>query len=151
MGVSLNPKDQIKGGLIQDVDATLVSIIFAEWTYPGTTTATIAAVGKLKIEGDDDEIEQAWSVGSPSEWSITADGEELESVSGKTGLNDNCNFATFMRELPLAGFPIDKLGDKIGILNGMKAHWIRKAQPKRAGLANQDEREKTTLVPEQIL
>ena len=149
MGVSLNPKDQVKGGLIQDVDATLTSIRFKEYTYP-SGQITIAAVGALTLDAGD-EYEQVWSVGSPEEWEIEDDGEMVGNRNGKTGINDNSNFGMFARELEPAGFPMNKLDSKISILDGLKAHWIRKAQPKRAGLQGADERERTTLVPEKII
>src|ERR1700684_3219638 len=114
MGVSLNPKDQIKGGLIQDVDAVLTRIRFAEYTYP-SGQSTIAAVGTLTLEAGD-EYEQVWSVGSPEEWELEDDGEMVGNRNGKTGINDNSNFGMFARELEPAGFPMNKLDKKISIL-----------------------------------
>jgi hypothetical protein len=159
MGVSLNPKDQVKGGLIADVDAVLSSIRFQEYTYPSGET-TLAAIGKLLLDGGD-EYEQVWSVGNPADWEILHDGEEINPAEGnsRSGTADNSNFSQFMRELAPAGWPEQEPGvlknvqDKISALDGMKAHWIRKAQPARAGLSNTNARgqERTVLVPEKIL
>jgi hypothetical protein len=153
MGISFNPKDQIKGGLITDVDGTLTNVrIVNPFTYPNSDAKACAIVATLVVDGGD-EHEAFWSMGNPEAWEISYDGMEATSVEGKTGMQDSCNAAFFLRELEPAGFPLNKVTDKISFLEGLKAHWIQKAPPKRAGLDNTNARgqERTCLVPEKIL
>lgn len=152
MSISLNPKDAIKGGIIGDVDATIIEIKFdTHFTYPNSNTQTCAAVAKLQLDGGDIVDPVFWSVGKPEDYTVSDDGMELESVKGNTGASDNSNYIMFATELINAGFPANKLTNRIDVLVGLRAHWIQKAQPKRAGIVQTNERDRTLLVPERVL
>jgi hypothetical protein len=155
MGVSLNPKDQVKGGLIDDVDAVATNFRFETREYDDGSGVVLTC--DFTPAGDSEPMSQSpwWSVGSAAEWNIDADGFSITSTSRspKSGTVDSSNFSMFMRELEPAGFPTGKIVDKINVLDDVTAHWVRKAQPTRGGMSNTNARgqEKTTLVMEKIL
>src|SRR4051812_18271686 len=79
MPISLNPKDQVKGGLIQDVDGVLKTLRFEETTY-SNGTPFVGAVGVIVLDGGDEE-RGLWSIGKVGDWEVQDDGKRLESVA----------------------------------------------------------------------
>ena len=169
MPISFRPSEQVKGGLVGDVDAVLTRIRMESDIYQNGTPS-IGAVGILTLDGGDTD-RVLWSLGSPQEWEIlnpetvTEDGREflrgiqVDSVKGHTGSTDSANVSMLMREMQNAGFPANKITDVITCIEGVKCHWIRKPQPKRSGLDQPQQgqpqqgegRERTVLVPEKVL
>lgn len=169
MPLSISPKDQVKGGLIADINMKMQKPRFGYFTYKSGDSAIVLA-DKLKLEGGD-EIESFWSVGSPdavflcdekgneidvdTEKTISfahgtlsvTEAEWVESRGGSSGFTDSSNCAMLLREIPMSGFPEGKLAGPISVLDGFTAFWIRKPQPDRPGIVKADEREKTVLVP----
>lgn len=175
MAVSLNPKDAVEGGLLSDIDATLVSLRFGNYIYDFAKgnddgdpngTESVGLIAKLKTPGGD-EFRSIASLGNANEWVIQdkdgnpcqpdahgyiRDGVKADSVKGdKTGLSKSSNAYTFFVEMQAAGFPENKFSDLCSVFDGTFAHWVQKAQKKREGLAQQSEREKTVLVAQKIL
>jgi hypothetical protein len=154
MSFSLHPNDQIKGGLLDDFDATLTNTLFKLWAYPNSGNVTVAMVSSMVLDNGD-KYEGMWSVGDPEQYNIVNDGKGLESKRGTTGTVDSSNFSMFTRELLNADTEQKCMKalteNNIGLLDGLKAHWIRKAQPDRTGLKKTDDRDRTTLVPEKII
>lgn len=164
MPVSFRASEQIKGGLISDVDGTLTRIRMESDIYENGTPS-IGGVGIITLEDGSTE-RVIWSLGRPEEWEIldaetvTEGGREfqrgtqVDSVKGHTGTVDSSNLSMMMREMENAGFPANKKTDYVTCVEGVKAHWIRKPQQKRAGLEQQAQpegRERTVLVPEKVL
>lgn len=169
MPLSINPKDQVRGGLIADINMRMQRPRFGYLTYKSGDSAIVLA-DKMQLEGGD-EVESFWSVGSPDTVFLcdangkeievdpdktipfahgtlsVAESEYVESKSGSTGFTDSSNFAMLLREIEMSGFPNNKLTGSIAALDGLTAFWIRKAQPDRPGLKARDEREKSVLVP----
>ena len=73
-------------------------------------------------------------MGNPNDWLPSDDGSQLVAVGGVTGIRATSNGGIFIKALVDAGFPVDKIGDDITILDGLQAHVIRIPAPKRAGL-----------------
>lgn len=141
MGVSFNPKDQVKGGLLSDVDGTLKDVLIVNpFTYPNGGATACAVVAKLVLDDDKSEHDVFWSMGSPSQWEVSEDGMTADSSKGSTGTNDNSNFSFFVRELEPAGFPVHTIKDRIDFLEGLHGHWIQKATPARPGMENKNDR-----------
>ena len=129
MPISLNPDTFVSGAIIDNVNATLIRVRYGRFTYPGTSTTVVAALGYLMVDGDSQEHEQPWSIGGkPEDWIISEDGRFIESATGKSALQNNANLTMFLQELVNGGFPKNKLdnGD-IGVLDGLYGHWVQKA------------------------
>lgn len=175
MGTSLNPKDQVKGGLMSDFDGTLQSIRFGNYIYdfvkgdPESPQGApgVGAYGKV-ILPDGEETLGIWSLGGEDEWivqdaagnAITPDshgyvrgGVQVESTKGNTGTRDSSNFSRFVVAMGKAGFPINLIADRIDVLDNTYAHWVQETQKAREGLATtkKDDREKSILVASKIL
>ena len=149
MGVSLKPSDYTTGGgLLDDVDVTIVKAAFAAWDYGGTRTEKVPALC-LTLTGDevDGEQEQYYSAGSARDFAASKDGKELMSIGSRTSLNDSSNAAIFLKSLVDAGFPEDDLADDITALVGVCCHVKRVPAPERKGLKKREgDRESTVLV-----
>lgn len=175
MAVSLNPKDAVEGGLLSDIDATLVSLRFGNYIYDFAKNndesspngaESVGLIGKFKTPGGD-EFRSIASLGNANEWIIQdaagspcqpdahgyiRDGVKVDSAKGdKTGLSKSSNAYAFFVEMEAAGFPSNKFSDVCTVFDNTFAHWVQKVQKKREGLANQSEREKTVLVAQKIL
>ena len=155
-GVSLRPSDMVEGGLLDDVVATVVEARFVMWDYDGKSDSGDVPLLKCTLATDDDhEVDQYWSAGSAKDWAPSADGKRLIPVGNAKGINLRSNLGVFLTSAINAGFPPEKLEDDISVLDGMVAHFIQVAAPKRSGLpvrAREDGREfeKTILTVDEI-
>lgn len=127
MGVSVNPKNAVDGGLFEAGTYRVDKAEYVVYDYNGKTEAVpalrLVATG---IEGDVEgkEVDQYYKAGDVKDFSPSPDGKELIAVGKKTALNKKCNTVTFMTELLNAGAPeafVDSLGDDISMLVGMVA------------------------------
>ena len=157
MGVMLRPSTFTKGGLIDDVDVQFNKCRFVLWNYGRDDIPEVPALRIKMISDEGDEHEDFLSAGDAKHFVPSEDGQELVAVGSKQSLNDNSNFAIFLRSMIEIGFDESKLADKISILDGMKAHIRRIPQPKRAGLltrpgqqGDQPARERTVLTVTEI-
>ena len=153
---SIRYGDMIPGGLIDDVNAIVVSARFVVWDYgQGKVEKTFLNL-TLKPDDDEAEHEQYFSAADPDTWVPNEDGTSLvrpaESESTKP-LNNNTVFAQLMASIENAGFPPEMLeGNDISVLDGLYGHWRREAQPPRKGLKREDpERELTVLVLDNLI
>lgn len=152
-GISLKPSDAVAGGLIDMANLLVTKARFILFTYPGTSTQTVAAQLTLKAD-DDAEYEQIYSSGDPKNFVPSRDGTEIVPVGAVTALAESANYVFLAKQLVAAGFPEDRIENKITFLEGLYAFWRRVKQPERQGLANSTrknpERDPTTLVPTEI-
>lgn len=148
--------DMIPGGLIDDVNAIVVSARFVVWDYgKGEIEKTFLNL-TLKPDDDASEHEQYFSAADPADWVPNADGTSLVRPAGTEStkpLNNNTNFAQLMASIENAGFPPEMLeGNDISVLDGLYGHWRREAQPERKGLKRADEsRQLTVLVLDNLI
>jgi len=148
--------DMIPGGLIDDVNATIVSARFVMWDYgQGQVEKTFLNL-TLKPDDDEAEHEQYYSAADPGDWAPNDSGISLVRPEGSTStkpLNNNTNFAQLMASIENAGFPPEMLeGNDISVLDGLYGHWRREAQPERKGLVRTDPtRQLTVLVLDNII
>ncbi len=137
-GVSLKPSEQTTGGLLlDDVDVSfdkcrfVKSDVLEDYNAPDPVPGLLCELTPVESgEG----LKQFFSCGSTKDFVPSKDGKRLESVSGVTGIRKSCNAAMLITSIVNAGFPEDQLGDEISNLDGMVAHVIQIAAPKRAGL-----------------
>lgn len=130
--LSLDPETFVEGGgLIDDVDAVVKSANYEMWTYPNTSM-TIPSL-KLVLSDDDgvDHI-QNYSCGDAKNFAPSGDGTRLIPIGKATGVSKDSNLAMLMTSLIQAGFPKTALkGSDCTVFIGLKAHWLRKAVPKK--------------------
>lgn len=147
-GVSLAQFSQ--GGLIDDIDITIVDAAFAEWDYNGSIASPVLALAVQFEDGDGKTYDQYYSAGDLQYFVPSDDGTMAVPVGDKQLLNDNTNAAKFFASLLECGFPEDKLGGgNVKCMVGTKGHVNRVAQPKRQGLirgGKNAEKEATVLL-----
>ena len=132
---SLNPETFTEGGgLIDDVDVSFKDCLFEMFDYQGKVAVPIPALKATMVTEDGDEMDQFWSMGSANDWIPSEDGSQIVAVGSATGIRSSSNGGIFLKSLIDAGFPVDKLGDDITVLDGMQAHVIQVPAPKRAGI-----------------
>lgn len=140
--LSLRPSTFSQGGLIDDVDVEISRARFVSYDFEGKSdTPKLCILGILK-DNDGNEHPQYWSAGDlqyfvPSEDPKNADlnGITCVAVGEKSALNGSTNAALFLNSLVQIGFPEDKLDEgDLRVLEGLKVHVNRVAQPKRNNL-----------------
>lgn len=123
--VSFNPEDAVSGGVLEEGDYEFSDAQFIMFDYGGKSES--GPVPALSVKMTDlksqDEVEQVWSAGSgyvPSE-----DGMSL--VGAIPGIKKKTNLYALFVSLVEADFPLAELNKHdISVLNGLKAHMIRK-------------------------
>lgn len=157
VAASLDPSSFVEGGgLIDDVDVDFKSCLFSMFDYNGKISPGVPSLKIDMVMEDDEEATQYYSMGSGNDWIPSEDGCQLLAVGKANSIRMTSNGGIFLKSLIDAGFPVDKLGDDITVLDGLKAHVIRVPAPKRPGLKTQDRDdgknfEKTILIVGEIL
>src|SRR3972149_1510368 len=129
---SLKPSDFVEGGgVISGVDGTFAEARFAMWDYNGQVPVSNPAVRVKMVDEEKEEYLQYWSAGQAKDWVASDDGKSLLSVGSGSGINTGSNAGILLASVINAGFPEDKMGDDISVLDGLKCHVIRQAAPKR--------------------
>jgi len=157
--LNLNPETFTEGGgLIDDVDVIVDQARFVRFDYNGRSRDGDVPCLKLDIDVAGDKLENYYSMGKLVDWEPSEDGKQLLAVGSATSIRSSSNGGIFLRTLVEAGFPADKLGDDISVLDGMKAHMVQVPEPERPGLKKTKEQEekeakygpKTILVVSEI-
>lgn len=148
MGVSLKPSDAVSGGIIfDDVDLLVKRVRFRLWDYNGQIATPVLGLAVLyEDENDGTESEQVYSAGDTKFFVPSDDGSEAVPVGSQQGLQDSTNAMAWMVSLVNAGFPEDKITDKVTVFEGTRAHVKQQPQPKRKGLAGAKENKNILLV-----
>lgn len=159
--VSIRPSDMVEGGAPVDRNMLIRDpkfIIFQYTKKDGTpatkqdgTPATTIAAHMVLVEDDGTEHEQNYSVGDPNRYEIQDGGKSL-GPDGVT-ISKSCNFSIFMNGTVNAGFPENRLGEDITVLDGLYAFWIGVPEPERSSLGRggADQPKRQIPVPSQIL
>lgn len=152
---SIKPSEMVEGGAVPvDQNLTIKAARFSFWDYNGKAPQTTAA--RLDLVTDEGvEHTQYYSVSSPDRFVPSQDGKSVVAVGSASSLSKSSTFAILMDNLVNAGFPENKLGDDISVLDGLYAYWIGVPEPKRSGLQRTEEQQKRSegkviLVPSQI-
>lgn len=154
----------VQGGLLDDADVTIVGSRFSTWDYNGKQPP-IFALKVTMVDGEGAQHEQYLSCGELRFFVPSTDGKKAVPVGAAQKLNLNTNAVAFLLSVMNADTvgtltsALKATGDA-SLLEGLKVHVVRKAQPKRAGLAIvapdatgnvPAQREKTQLLVEKIL
>jgi len=144
----IKPSQLVKGGLRTDFNAEFTDLFWDYYTFPGKDGAPGAKAFGLHVQftADDGEAdEQFYSAGKPEEWAPSEDkSQPIPHVEGRS-LNDNSNYAQFIRSVIEVGIGESKF-ETVKDLIGMNVFMSRVAQPSRAGLEGGDEKKRTVLV-----
>jgi hypothetical protein len=134
--------------LIDNIDVTITDALAVEWDYNGNAPMGPALAVEFTDANGAQHI-QYYSAGKAEDWRPHESGEGFETVSGKTGFDQNCNLSKLMISLVEAGFPKEHLTGSVKVLIGTVCHVVQVAQ-QRAGLIrtgkNQDRPYQTLLV-----
>lgn len=157
-GASFNTKDFAAGGLLDDVDVLWENVQCEMYDYGGKSDAA-PCVGADLIAEDADPVRQYWSVGSADNWEPSEGGSYMVPVGKDSAFRKGSNIFLMLKSLEEAGFPMERLNDgDITILNGLRAHMVRKPAPKREGFGQSmrrgedgKEREAKVLLVERII
>lgn len=142
--VGLNPENFLEGGgLIDDVDVTFTECLFEEFDYNGKADTAVPAL-KVVMDVAGDENIQYYSMGRLQDWIPSEDGKQLLSVGTATSIRLSSNGGILLKSLVDSGFPGDKLGDDISILNGLQVHMIQVPEPQRGMKKTKEQEEKET-------
>ncbi len=157
MGVSLKPSDAVEGGAVPvDMNLLWKEVRFNNFDYTrksGEIMATTVAIRVKYVNDDGAEYEQQYSVGDPERFTVSEDGKSIDGPA----MSKSCNAFLLLNSLINAGFPENKLGEDISVLDNLYTFNIGLPEPKRSGLAprpvaeGQVAREKVLSVPSQIL
>lgn len=157
-GVSIRPSEFVEGGAVPvDRNLTWKECRFNLFDYTrkdGTVVATTTAARITYQDDDGQEFVQQYSAGDPDRFIPSQDGKTLVPVGTAQVLSKSSNFFILMNALINAGFPENRLGEDISVLDGLYTYNIGLPEPKRAGLVRQaveGARERVLSVPSQIL
>jgi len=159
MGVSIRPSEFVEGGAVP-VDRNLLwkECRFANFDYTKKDGTVVATTVSAKITYQDDEgteYTQHYSAGDPARFQPSKDGKTLEALTESANLSKSSNYYILMNALINAGFPENKLGDDISVLDGLYTHNIGIPEPKRSGLVREapaeGARERVISVPDSII
>jgi hypothetical protein len=158
MGVSIRPSEFVEGGAVP-VDRNLLwkECRFAIFDYTRKSGEVVATTVSAKITYQDDdgtEYVQHYSAGDPNRFQPSKDGKTLEALTASENLSKSSNYYVLMNALINAGFPENKLGEDISVLDGLYTHNIGIPEPKRSGLVRETAegaRERVISVPDSII
>lgn len=126
----LNPETFVEGGgLIDDIDVVLKKNEFVLYDYNGTVTPATPALRILMTDDSGTEYEQMYSIGKAEDWLPSEDGKQLLAVGKAEFIRASANGGILLKSLVDAGFPAEKLGDDISVLDGTVAHVMRVPAP----------------------
>jgi len=120
----------------------------------GSGPVESTAIRIIYVDDDGAEYTQHYSVADPSRFEPSADGKTLEAVGEAVALSKSSNGFILLNALVNAGFPENKLGDDISVLDGLRTHNIAVPEPKRSGLKTREReggRERVLSVPSRVL
>ena len=132
--VSIRPSEMVEGGAVPvDQNLTVKEARFVLFDYQGKAPKTTAV--RLTLVSDKGmENEQHDSASDPARFIPSEDGKSIIPVGTAVAINKSSNFHVLMDALVNAGFPENKLGSDISVLDGLYAYWIGIPEPTRSGL-----------------
>lgn len=153
---SMSPDSFVQGGLMDDVDGTIIKARFVPWDYNGHLDHHVLGVAvTIQVEGEAEPYVQHYSAGDLEHFMPSKDGEtpvNLENFGGegydpedaegiyalkvgkKEGLANSSNWAQFIVAALDAKFPPDRLTAGTDCFEGVMGHFNRVPQKKRSGL-----------------
>lgn len=146
MAGSLRPSEAKSGGLLDDADVTIKQARFVRYDYGGKAEKPALALAVEMVDAENQAHIEYYSAGDLKFFIPTADGKGYDTVGEKTVLYKSCNTIQFLESLVKAGFPESKLGDDIGVIDGLKVHVSRVPQKKRTFQDGRKAKEDATIL-----
>lgn len=141
MGISLRTDNMTAGGpLLDDVDVKITTAEFVLYDYDGKADVEVPCLHLTLTDAEGNEHEQYFSAGKKEDFVPTDDGEGLDAVGSKTGINSSSNAGQFLTSLVNAGVDESVLDGPISGLVGTSVHVKRVSQGKSANIAGGKER-----------
>ncbi len=153
----------VQGGFLDDADVLIKSARFAKWNYNGTQKDSLF-LRTVLVTDDGTEHEEYLSAGDLRFFVPSTDGTKAIPVGAQTKMNSNSNFGAFVLSLKNADTQgtareaLSKTDNISAVLEGMRVHVVRVAQPKRPGIVNPDanisgqqERARTNLTVNKVI
>lgn len=149
-GASLLPEDFSVGGAMPDGEYMIAAAKAATFDYNGTQ-APSPALHITFADADGEAREQYYSAGKLDFLAPDVDGRKfVNPAGGDAKIAKQSNAAAFLLSIINGGFPREKISDDVSVFSGTKVLIENKAQPKRAGLADQKEGKTIPLVAKVI-
>ena len=154
--ISINPEDAVAGGLLDDVDITVVSSRFTMFDYNGSMPTAIPSIEWEMDIGEDDKVTQNWSLGDAKNFVPDDDGMTLLKVGTRDNLVKGCNGLILLASTVNVGFPAKLLATgRADVFDGAQFHMERIPAPERKGLKQAEKKEgdfeKTVLVASALI
>lgn len=138
MALSFKLQDFAAGGILPEGDYQIREARFSVFDYGGRGPATIALRAfmvpwdlKSNKPTGASEQEQYYSCGPVEQFAVVHEGKSLEAVGTRSQLSNQSNFYLFVQNIVNAGFPEDKWGEDISVLDGVVCHITHIPLPKR--------------------
>lgn len=138
--------EMIEGGLIDNADVTWTDLKFCFWDYNGQIQVPQPALAITMLQdGEQESITQYYSFGSRDHFIPSEDGMSLVQVGSQAGVSRSSNGALLMKSLEEAGYPRNLLQQgRADTFMGLKCHMVRQPAPKRAGLPERAQSDRST-------
>lgn len=127
-GISFNPADAAVGGVLNDVDATIVKSEIVSYDFNGKTddgeprTCWAITYKQDESESDDDVSVDYITLGKLDQFTASPDGKRAVPVGSKTQLHKNSKAMMYARSLIENGFPANQLGMDVSVIAGLHVH-----------------------------
>lgn len=151
---SFNTDDHSEGGFFDDKDCTIVKAQIVEFDYQGKSDAVCALAVQLRpdgSDGDQDDRTEYYRIGDLSKFTPSADRQFYVPVGSATNMNKNSKASLFLKALKEAGFPLSKLANGIGGMDGLHVHVNIVPMPEMKGVDRTGKKELTILVVTKLL
>ena len=148
---SLKPSEMVEGGALPaQQNLRIKSARYTYFDYGGKAPKTFAS--KLTLVGEDgQEHIQYYSAGDPSRFGPSQDGRFALMLGTAEGFVKSSNHGILFENLVKFGFPENKLGADLSVIEGLYAFWDTVAEPQRTGLVRAaNARPNMILVPTEI-
>jgi len=145
MGGSLRPTNAKSGGLLDDADVTLRQARFVKYDFAGKSDPKLCLAIEM-VDGDSLAHTEYYSAGDLKFFIPTPDAKGYEPVADKTALYRSCNAVQFLESLVKSGFPESRLDEDISVIEGLRVHVARQAQPKRKFQDGRAQKEDATVL-----
>lgn len=132
--VSFNPDDASAGGFLNDIDATIVKAEVVSYDYNGKTqdgepVCCLAITYRpFDAESDEDQSIDYIKLGKMTEIVPSKDNKSAVPIT-KTKFHVKSKIMAFWRAAVEAGFPKNKVGTDVSVLDGLHVHLISLVVP----------------------
>ncbi len=123
MPQNVNITEFAKGVVLNEGDVEVTGANYTIWDYRGKSPVDVPALHLTLVDSDGEEYDNYYSAGKIDDFAPSEDGKSLIVLGSKVKVHEQSNFAMFINNLIIAGFPKKQIdSDDIGCLVGIKGH-----------------------------